>query len=96
MIIDGGMHQVSRCAAPPALLGWATGTLPEPPNQPQVGMQNMRMIMPSLQKAKPAGLSGAGVEFKSAAMPSHQRETKVVKDLSADEIAREIVDWIKG
>ena len=94
--IDGGMHQVSRCAAPPALLGWATGTLPEPPNQPQVGMQNMRMIMPSLQKAKPAGLSGAGVEFKSAAMPSHQRETKVVKDLSADEIAREIVDWIKG
>jgi hypothetical protein len=41
-------------------------------------------------------LTGAGVEFKSASMPSHQRKTKVVKDLSADEIAREIVDWIKG
>ena len=40
--IEGGRHQVSRCAGPPALLGWATGNLPEPKNNPQVGMVNMR------------------------------------------------------
>ena len=27
--IEGGRHQVSRCAGPPALLGWATGNLPD-------------------------------------------------------------------
>ena len=40
--IEGGRHQVSVCAGPPALLGWATGNLPEPRNNPQVGMVNMR------------------------------------------------------
>jgi len=94
--IEGGVHQVSTCAGPPAVLGWATGTLPEPPNQPQIGMQNMRMIMPALQKAQPASLGSGGLEFLSAALPSVRRETKVVKDLSAEEIAREIVAWIKG
>ena len=45
----------SRAApAPPAVLGWATGNLPEPRNNPQVGMANMRTIMPALQKAKAA------------------------------------------
>src|SRR5208337_3740633 len=47
--IEGGKHQVSRCAGPPALLGWATGNLPEPKNNPQVGMVNMRTVMPALQ-----------------------------------------------
>ncbi len=94
--IEGGVHQVSRCAGPPAVLGWATGTLPEPPNQPQVGMQNMRALMPALQKAQPAELTGAAIEFKSAALPSHQRQTKVVKDLAPEEIAQEILAWVKG
>src|SRR5512140_134238 len=40
--IEGGRHQISRCAGPPVLLGWATGNLPEPKNNPQVGMANMR------------------------------------------------------
>jgi electron transfer flavoprotein beta subunit len=26
--VEGGKHQVSTCAGPPALLGWATGSLP--------------------------------------------------------------------
>ena len=26
--VDGGKHQISRCAGPPAVLGWATGTCP--------------------------------------------------------------------
>lgn len=92
--IEGGKHQVSTCAGPPAVLGWATGNLPEPPNNPQVGMANMRTIMPSLQRAKPAKVGAEGVAFARVSLPSQRRETRVVKDLSADEIAREIVAWI--
>jgi electron transfer flavoprotein beta subunit len=93
--IEGGKHQVSKCAGAPAVLGWATGSLPEPPNNPQVGMANMRAIMPALQKAKPAKLTGEGVKFASVALPKQQRQTKIVKDVPADEIAKEIVAWIQ-
>jgi electron transfer flavoprotein beta subunit len=92
--IEGGRHQVSACAGPPAVLGWATGSLPEPPNNPQIGMGNMRAVLPALQKAKPISLGGAGVKFEGVALPSRRRETRVVKDLSADEIARDILAWI--
>jgi len=94
--IEGGVHQVSTCAGPPAVLGWATGTLPEPPNQPQIGMQNMRAIMPALQRAQPAGLAGGKIEFLDVRIPSARRETQVIKDLSPEEIAKQIVEWIKG
>jgi len=94
--IEGGRHQVSRCVGPPALLGWATGSLPEPPNQPQIGMQNMRTIMPALQRATPAPATAGGIEFASASLPSQQRETRIEKGLSAEEIAQEIVAWIQG
>ena len=47
--VEGGTYQISRCAGPPALFGWATGNLPEPKNNPQVGMANMRAMMPALQ-----------------------------------------------
>ncbi len=93
--IEGGRHQISRCAGAPAVLGWATGNLPEPPNNPQIGMANMRGIMPALQKAKPAKLTGAGVTFASVTLPKQQRQTKIVKDTPPDEIAREIVAWIQ-
>ena len=93
--IEGGRHQVSVCAAPPAALGWATGNLPEPRNNPQVGMANMRTIMPALQRAKPAPLPAAGLCFASVSLPKQQRETRIVKDLSPEEIAREIVAWVK-
>ena len=92
--IEGGKHQVSKCAGAPAVLGWATGNLPEPPNNPQVGMTNMRAIMPALQKAKPAKVGAEGVKFGSVALPKQQRQTKIVKDVPADEIAKEIVAWI--
>lgn len=91
--IEGGQHQVSVCAGPPAVLGWATGNLPEPSNNPRIGMQNMRAIMPALQKAKAAQL-GAGAHFQSVSLPKQQRDTRIVKDKSAEEIAREIVDWV--
>jgi len=93
--IEGGKHQISKCAGPPALLGWATGNLPEPKNNPQVGMVNMRTAMPALQKAKPVKLAGEGLSFASVALPKQLRETKIVKDKSADEIAKEIVEWIR-
>jgi electron transfer flavoprotein beta subunit len=92
--IEGGKHQVSACPGLPALLGWATGNLPEPPNNPQVGMLNMRTVMPALQKARPVKVTNDGVAFASVSLPKQRRETRIVKDLSADDIAREIVEWI--
>jgi electron transfer flavoprotein beta subunit len=77
------------------LLGWATGNLPEPKNNPQVGMANMRTVMPALQKARPAKLAGEGLTFVSVTLPKQLRATKIVKDQSPDAIAQEIVEWIK-
>src|SRR5512144_3162228 len=87
--VESGKHQISACAGPPALLGWATGSLPEPPNNPQVGMANMRTVMPALQRAKAAKVGAEGVTFSRVALPAQRRETRVVKDFSPDEIARE-------
>ena len=93
--IEGGKHQISKCAGPPALLGWATGNLPEPKNNPQVGMMNMRTVMPALQKARPVKFAGDGLSFANVALPKQLRETRIVKDKSPDDIAKEIVEWIK-
>jgi electron transfer flavoprotein beta subunit len=93
--IEGGRHQVSTFSALPALLGWATGNLPEPPNNPQVGMANMRTIMPALQRAKPGKVTNEGMAFASVSLPKQRRETKIVKDMTPDAIAAEIVAWIK-
>jgi len=92
--VEGGRHQVSLCAGPPAVLGWATGHLPEPPNNPQVGMANMRTIMPALQRARATPLASQGLSFASISLPKQVRETRVVKDKTPDEIAREVVEWI--
>lgn len=92
--VEGGRHQVSVCAGAPAVLGWATGNLPEPRNNPQIGMANMRTVMPALQKAKPATLADNGLLYVSTSLPSQQRRTRVVKDMTADAIAQELVAWI--
>jgi len=94
--VEGGKHQVSVCAGAPAVLGWATGSLPEPRNNPQIGMANMRNLMPALQKARPAALHGNGLHYASVSLPKQQRSTRVVKDLSSDEIAAEIAAWINA
>jgi electron transfer flavoprotein beta subunit len=93
--VEGGKHQVSRCSGPPAVLGWATGNLPEPKNNPQVGMANMRGIMPALQKAKAVPLAGEGLTFASVTLPKQMRATRIVKDMSPEQIAAEIAAWIK-
>jgi electron transfer flavoprotein beta subunit len=93
--VEGGKHQISACPGPPAVLGWATGSLPEPPNNPQVGMANMRTVMPALQRATVVKMGADGVTFARVALPAQRRETRVVKDLAPDAIAREIVEWIR-
>jgi electron transfer flavoprotein beta subunit len=92
--IEGGRHLVSSCQGPPAVLGWATGNLPEPKNNPQIGMANMRTGMPALQKAKPGNLPQNAVKYLSVTPPKQQRQTRVVKDRSAEEIAAELLEWI--
>jgi electron transfer flavoprotein beta subunit len=92
--VEGGRHQVSVCAGAPAVLGWATGNLAEPRNNPQVGMANMRTIMPALQKARTAALEANGLRYVSVSLPRQQRTTRVEKNMSADEIAAELVAWI--
>jgi electron transfer flavoprotein beta subunit len=92
--IEGGRHMVSRCQGPPAVLGWATGNLPEPRNNPQIGMTNMRTIMPALQKAK-AGTLTQSLQYLSVTPPQQQRQTRIVKDRSTDEIAAELFEWIR-
>ena len=94
--IEGGKHQVSTCAGAPALLGWATGNLPEPRNNPQVGMLNMRTIMPALQKAQPTKVASEGMTYLEVKVPQVQRQTRIVKDATVDEIAAEIAAWIRG
>jgi electron transfer flavoprotein beta subunit len=92
--VEGGKHQVSLCAGAPAVLGWATGSLPEPRNNPQIGMANMRTVMPALQKAKPVALADSGLQYRGASLPSQQRQTRTVKDMTPDAIAEELVEWI--
>jgi electron transfer flavoprotein beta subunit len=92
--VEGGQHQIAVVSGPPAVLGWATGSLPEPRNNPQVGMANMKGIMPALQKAKPAKLGTGDIQYASVQLPKSQRQTRIVKDVPTDEIAREIVEWI--
>ena len=94
--IEGGAYQISTCSGAPAVLGWATGELPEPPNNPQVGMANMRLVMPALQKAKPAAVKADAIDYQSVTLPAQKRETRVVKDTPIDVIAQEIVDWLKN
>ena len=93
--IEGGQYQASTCAGAPVVIGWATGNLPEPPNNPQVGMANMRAIMPALQKATAAAVKTDGIKYAAVQLPQQQRQTRIVKDMPVDDIAKEIVEWIK-
>lgn len=92
--IEGGQYLSSTCQGLPAAIGWATGSLPEPPNNPQVGMANMRGIMPALMKAPAATVGTGGIAYEKTEVPSAKRETRIVKDMPADKIAAEIVEWI--
>ena len=94
--IEGGKYLVSACSALPAAIGWATGSLPEPPNNPQTGMMNMRGIMPALMKAPVANVGCGGIAWQKAEVPAVKRDTVVKKDMSVEDIAKEIVEWVKA
>lgn len=93
--MEGGKHLVSVCAGPPAVLGWATGFLPEPPNNPQVGMLNMRTAMPALQRAVPSPVGLGDIRYVTVGVPDQRRQTRIVKDVPVEEMARELVEWIR-
>ena len=63
------------------MLGWATGNLPEPQNNPQVGMANMRTHA-GAAKGQTVKVGREGIKFASVALPKQQRETKIVKDIA--------------
>ena len=94
--VEGGQYLSSTCQGFPAAIGWATGSLPEPPNNPQVGMMNMRGIMPALMKAQTANVGTGGISYVSAEVPASKRDTVVKKDMSVEAIAAEIAEWVKG
>jgi electron transfer flavoprotein beta subunit len=95
--VEGGTYLESRLSAPPCAIAWATGNLPEPPNNPQIGIMNMRTIMPALQKAPPAQIGAQNeTTFMSVELPRQERRTRIVKDVPLDEMAREIAEWIKA
>ena len=43
---------------------------------------------------RPIKVGAEGVSFLNVTLPKQLRQTRVVKDLPAEEIAKEIVDWI--
>ncbi len=94
--VEGGQYLSSTCKGFPAAIGWATGSLPEPPNNPQTGMMNMRGIMPALMKAPAVDIGTGGISYVSVEVPAARRDTVVKKDMSVDAIAAEIVEWMKG
>ena len=59
-------------------------------------MMNMRTVMPALQKAQAAQVGIGGLQYAAVELPKQRRETRVVKDTPAEEIAQEIVDWLKA
>jgi electron transfer flavoprotein beta subunit len=54
----------------------------------------LRGIMPALAKAKHVDLAANGLSYVSVNLPKQQRETRVEKNMTADEIASELVAWI--
>jgi len=93
--VEGGNYLVSECKGCPVMLAWATGNLPEPKNNPQVGMMNMRTVMPALQRAGKADVTLGDVDYREVSLPKQKRETRVEKNMSSEQIAEEIVAWIK-
>jgi electron transfer flavoprotein beta subunit len=51
-------------------------------------------MMPALQKAKSSTLDANGLSYVSVSLPKQQRTTRLVKDMTPDQIAAELVEWI--
>jgi electron transfer flavoprotein beta subunit len=59
-------------------------------------MMNMRGIMPALMKAPAANVGVGGIAWQKAEVPAAKRDTVVKKDMSVEDIAKEIVEWVKS
>jgi electron transfer flavoprotein beta subunit len=59
-------------------------------------MMNMRGIMPALMKAPAANVGTGGIGWVKAEVPAAKRDTVVKKDMSVEDIAKEIVEWVKS
>ena len=55
----------------------------------------LSILMPALQKAQPTKVGAEGTTFVKVQLPQQRRNTRIVKDASTDDIAQEIVEWIK-
>jgi electron transfer flavoprotein beta subunit len=56
----------------------------------------MRAVMPALMKAPVANIGVGGIAYEKTEVPSAKRDTVVKKNMSVDDIAKEIVDWIRA
>jgi len=54
----------------------------------------MRTVMPALQRAKSVTPAEDGLRYQNVSPPKQQRQTRIVKDRTVDEIAQEIAEWI--
>ena len=93
--VEGGKYLKTVCNGMPAVVGWATGSLPEPPNNPRTGMMNMPKIMMALGKAPNAAPASGALKYDKTEIPASKRETRIVKDMPEEEIAKEILEWIR-
>ena len=85
------------CRGPPAVVGWATGHLHEPPNNPQVGHgQHADHHAGAAEGEGRRRCRRPGCPYSRVEQPKQLRDTVLVKDLSPDEIARDIVAWMRG
>jgi len=57
-------------------------------------MVNMRTVM-LRSRRQTHQTRRRGTDLASVSLPKQLRETRIVKDKPADDIAREIVEWIK-
>ena len=58
------------------------------------GGKGTRLFPLTRERAKPAVPAQDGLRFRSVTPPKQQRQTRIMKDLSLDDMAREIAEWI--
>jgi len=91
--IEGGRHQVSVCAAPPAVLGWPPATCPSRATIRRSAWQHARHhARVATRQAHVHPQHRPLLRLREPAQAA--AETRIVKDMAAQEIAREIVAWM--
>ena len=92
--VEGGKHQVSLCAGAPAVLGWATGTWRSRGTIRKWAWRTCARLCRRCKRRRRRRSKRMVCSYVSVSLPKQQRTTRVEKNMSADEIARELVEWI--